>query len=26
VDACHIHLLAQFAVLEIGKDRLLGDD
>ncbi len=24
VDACHIHLLAQFAVLEIGEDRLLG--
>ena len=24
VDTCHIHLLAQFAVLEIGKDRLLG--
>ena len=24
VDACHIHLFAQFAVLEIGEDRLLG--
>ena len=24
MDACHIHLLAQFAVLEIGEDRLLG--